>query len=519
MKRLSMIYNKIGVAACLCLASLEANAQGLSAAAMEQLKMQRLWAQSENAAGMALDATDNYSNLEIGYERETGNFHRPQEAEKVGRLGVISEGFVNLENVLVWGAFSFAERNLTDAGYNASITDPYRGMPYYVADQHLSDWRQQLYDLQFRAATPLLNNRWAVGLEGTYIASISAKQRDPRVDTRFYTLELIPAVTYRLSDKHKLGLSVKYTSLKEDSRMENESSNIDQDYYIMYGLGVAVKGIGSGRTTNYHGDRWGGALQYNYSAAGWNVLLQGSYHVKSEVVEQNYTTPKKDAAVKDKVGAVTLTAYKQGKAFSHYLKAAYENRHIDGIQYLSQRDNSESQNGWLELYRSIRSTYDTNLASVQYALMKNRGAEYSWKLQVGATYTKQDDEYLLPNSVKNSENLLFSLAGKKNFVLGGGMNRRLLVDIHAAYNNNLGGEYVYGGSHADYLTVTEVETYDNNYLTSDYWRWGASLTYSQQVKAANKLNLFVKAALERTSTSDYDYDGRTCVAFSVGCNF
>ena len=71
----------------------------------------------------------------------------------------------------MWGAFNFAQKNLTDAGYNASIADPFRGMPYYVADQHLSKWRNQYYDLKFRAATPLLGNHWALGLEGNYVPS------------------------------------------------------------------------------------------------------------------------------------------------------------------------------------------------------------------------------------------------------------------------------------------------------------------------------------------------------------
>ena len=34
-------------------------------------------------------------------------------------VGVSSEGFINLKNAYVWGAFNFAQKNLTDAGYNA----------------------------------------------------------------------------------------------------------------------------------------------------------------------------------------------------------------------------------------------------------------------------------------------------------------------------------------------------------------------------------------------------------------
>ena len=213
----------------------------------------------------------NYSNVILGYDLQDGNYCRPQEGQKEAIVGVSSEGFINLKNAYVWGAFNFAQKNLTDAGYNASIADPFRGMPYYVADQHLSKWRNQYYDLKFRAATPLLGNHWALGLEGNYVATLAAKQRDPRVDTRFYTLGLTPGITYKLNNSHKFGASFKYSSIKEDSRMSNVNSYVDQDYYILYGLGTAIKGIGSGVTSNYIGDRFGGALQYNFSMPSFNL--------------------------------------------------------------------------------------------------------------------------------------------------------------------------------------------------------------------------------------------------------
>ena len=510
---------KSGLLIIACFANMGGAAQDLSPAAMEQLKAKRLWFHSQNAAGMAFDDVQNYSNVIVGYDLQDGNYCRPQEGQKETAVGVFSEGFINLKNVHVWGAFKFAQENLTDAGYNASITDPFRGMPYYIADQHLSKWRNQYYDLKFRAATPLLGNHWALGIEGNYVATLAAKQRDPRVDTRFYTLELTPGVTYKVNDSHKLGANFKYSSIKEDSRMSNVNTYVDQDYYILYGLGTAIKGIGGGVTSNYIGDRFGGALQYNFSTSSFNLLLEGSYDIKAETVQHSYSTPKKIAGVKDKTAQVSLAAIQGGKSYTSYVKATYLNRHIDGIQYISQRDNSESQSGWLDLYSNIRSVYKTQAAFLNYAFSKNREAEYSWKIELDVNYTKQDDEYLMPNSVQNAENLSFGLGGKKNFVLGNSMNRRLLVDIHAAYNTNLGGEYIYGGSHADYLTVTELQQGLANYYTSDHYRIGGSVTYSRQVKENKRMNLFAKVAFDRVSTSDYEYDGRTYWAISLGCNF
>lgn len=511
-------FKHIGVC-LLTSACLQANAQAFSPAALEQLKMQRFWLHSQNAAGLAFDDATRFSNLSANYHLQNGNFHRPQEGEKESTIGVSSEGFMNLKNALVWGSFSFQQRNLTDAGYNASITDPFRGMPYYVIDEHQSDWRNQYYDLRFRVSTPLLNNRWAIGVEGVYQASLAAKQRDPRVDTRYYNLQIVPGVTYRLNDAHHLGLSLRYESIKEDSRMENENSDIDQNYYFLYGLGTAVQGIGSGRTTNYYGDKLGAALQYHFQSPVWNLLLEGSYDVRAENVEQSFTSPKKDAGVKDHTFQVSASAYRKGENHSHYWKAHYQNRHIDGIQYVSKYDNSESLDGWNVLYKSIRSTYDTQGAILNYALMRNRGNEYNWKLEANLTYWKQKDEYILPYSVKSSENMQLNLEGKKNFIVGRKMNNRLLLDLHASYKKNLSGEYRYGGSHPEYISVTELETSDANYLNSDFYRIGGSLTYSQLTKVDAKTNFFVKASYDHVGTSDFEFDKRNHFSISAGCNF
>ncbi|WP_455966780.1 DUF6850 family outer membrane beta-barrel protein [Bacteroides fluxus] len=513
------IARGLGILSLVWLSGTSLHAQGFSPAGMELLMQQKLWFHSRNAAGTVFDDTRNYSNVKVGYGMERGDFHRPQEGEDTRHLNVSSEGFLNLRDAYVWGEFSFEQRNVHDAGYNASVTDPFRGMPYYVVDSHLSKWRNQYYNLRFRAATPLYWNKVAFGLEGTYVASIATKQRDPRADTRFYTLELVPGITYNINGKHKLGGNFEYASIKEDSRMSNANNYVDQDYYELYGLGVAVKGIGSGRTANYFGNRLGGGIQYNYNVRKVNVLFEGTYTVKVENVEVSFDDPRKDASVKERVAQAALSLYGRGNRFSHFFRTGYYYRHIDGIQYVSQYDNSDSQNGWMDLYHSIRSTYRLKVASADYSVSKNRGDEYSWKVDVGIRYRKNKDEYLLPNSLKGAENLYWGLCGKRNLSIGNTHNRRLLVSAAAGYNKNLSGSYRYGGSHADYLTVTELETQDENYLISDFYRIGADITYSQQYSADKKTHIFAKAGFDYVKTSDYGFDHRSYITFSMGVNF
>ena len=65
-----------------CLVAMEVGAQGFSPAALEQLKAQRLWFKSQNAAGTAFDDVQNYSDVKFNYNLQDGNFIRPQEAQK-----------------------------------------------------------------------------------------------------------------------------------------------------------------------------------------------------------------------------------------------------------------------------------------------------------------------------------------------------------------------------------------------------------------------------------------------------
>lgn len=495
------------------------NAQGLSPAGLELLKQQNLWFASNNAAGMVYDESVNFSNLTFDYGIKNGNYARPAEGSKERALNIGSEGFLNLKNMLVWGAFSFEHENKTDAGYNASITDPYRGMPYYVVDKNLSDWRNQYYNLQFKAATPQWLGKWTFGLQGKYLASIAAKQLDMRVDTRFYTLELMPGVTFAPNNHHVLGLNLLYRSVKEDSRMDLLNRDFIQEYYELYGLGVARPDISTGKTTNYNGDEAGLGLQYQYRAGRVRFLADVSYSQKVEDVDISYSNPQRDAAVNDKTAKATLSLFARGDNFSHAAKLSLLNRWVDGIQYLNQRDNSLDQSGWIELFHSIRSTYHTQAAGLDYSLLRNRGNEYNWKLDGQVVYSKQKDEYILPYSIKDSENLYFALTGKKNINLSDKLAKRLLLTATLGYNTNLSGSYVYGGSNPESITVTVIEQTDEQYLTSDYYKMGASVAYSQRYREDTPVHWFLKADLNYIKTSSYDFSKRSFVSFSAGLNF
>ena len=494
--------------------------EGLSVAGQSLLKGQRLWLQTGNAAGTAHDNTRNYSRLQVNYDVQSGDFHRVYTGKTVRDANIYTEGFVNLGKAYVWGELKFTHENVGNARFNASINDPYRGQPYFVVDSGVqSKWRNQNYHLRFRAATPVLFRSWTFGLEGTYKAQLAAKQRDPRVDARFFMLQLMPGVTYSPTYNDVIGVNLCYASVKEESNMELENYQVKPHYFELYGLGTAHRGIGTGRETNYFGNRWGFGLQYEHHMKGWKLLAELTADKYVENNEISFTTPKKDSQLEEKNLGANIQAMLWGRSLTHQVRIGFNRRAVNGIMYLSQNDNTQEKAGWKVLHQDIRSTYKTTDLSAAYTLLRPRDTEYSWRSDLSVAYQKLDDKYLLPLSVKNSENIYLRLNLERNIIVGRSMNRRLLLAVGGMWKDALRGEYRYTGANANLVTVREMEPLDQAYLTADAWGANGAITYSQLLKSQSKVNGFAQLAFDYAHTNAAMFNHRSRVNVTLGVNF
>jgi|WetSurMetagenome_2_1015567.scaffolds.fasta_scaffold43807_2 hypothetical protein len=513
-------YIAIGIELLLLIISTPSTAQEMSditPAALVKIKTDKMWLNTSNSAGDVYDEPQKYSYVEAKYQTYNGSFHRAQQGKDGNSLQFVSEGNLILNKTRVWGFFSYNRDNINGTQFNSSIIDPYRGMPYYVADTVVSNWRNQHYKLGFRVGQPI-NPNLAVGIEGWYLASTGAKQMDPRTLNNQMTLILKPSVVFKFNIHNHLGANLEYYSLKEESNMSNVNSYVNQTYYKMYGLGTAIVGLGSGRTTNYVGNDVGGALQYQYQGPV-KILLESNYNYKVEDVKITFDTPQKDASTRDKIWKGSAYILKEYKNYLNAFNFVYTCRHIDGIQYITQRDNSEAQQGWLTLYSCVRSKYDTDDILANYSLMKKRNDEFLWKVDASVQYKNEKDKYLLPYSYKSAENITYSIGGNINFKMSEKCTKRLLIGTKWSYNNNLSGGYKYNGPNADYPVVAQFETNDLNYLITNYYCVNLSAVYSQRVKEVVKANVYAKAEFNYAKANSFGFGHRSTIDFSIGCNF
>lgn len=484
-------------------------------AAFELMKSRSQWRQTTNSGGLLLDKPIKYTELGITYTNYGGSFHRPQEGGKGNGLNFNTEGAVILNNVYAWGSFDYSRNTDKDVNYNSSITDPFRGMPFMVADTNSSEWKHQIYDLKFRVATPKFSDKISLGLEGSYLARSAGKQRDLRSENYFYQLTLKPGVVYSVNSKHHIGANFEYYNIKESSKMSRVNTDISYSFWELHGAGASIVGTGVGeRSADYQGNNLGGGLQYNYQG-DIDLLFSANYDFKVEDVTLG-TERRNDASVKDRIWNTKLQLRKENERIGHFLTLEYTDRDIDGIQYVTQKEPGQ---GWITYHKNIRSTYKTQTATLDYDFVINRASEYTWKLGLGLKYENREDTYLLPHSEKNAENIAFQLRGKKNIFISDVLTKRLLVGADVSYNNNLSGKFDYNGETKDRAPIISFTQTDLNYLVSDFYSFGLNAIYSQNINEKTKANLFAKADFRYTKTSDFDFNNRHVVQITVGCNF
>lgn len=487
-------------------------------AAFENMKMQGLWFQSNNAAGALLDSSFRYATADLGYQFYNGDFRRPQQGKTGNNLMFNTEGGGKIGGFYAWGSFSYSRDKVKDANFNSSIIDPYRGMPYYVADTNVSDWNNQHYTLKMRIASPQFWDFLSIGLDGLYQNSVGAKQRDIRTKSVFYTIDLRPGIVLS-ARKHHFGVAFRYASIREDVGMRTVNSYVDQTYYILSGLGMAVERIGGQRAMTYNANLAGGSFQYSY-AGKVPVLLDIDYFKKVEDAITTPTSPQHLGTTREQVWHGKIMADipdRQGNA--HFLKLDYQNRKIEGIEYVQKWEASEAGGDWVVYSKNVRSAYEMQHVKLDYGYVIQRGMEYAWKMGATVGYEKNEERYLIPASARDIRNLRFNVHAKKNFFLSDNNVKRLLIGADLGYNKNQKGDYTYGGYYPDYRIVSEFMRDDTHYLGSDYCSFDVSATYSQWVHERSKANLFAKVDWRYLKTNSYSFDHRMMMCVSVGCNF
>lgn len=447
----------------LALLPLKAGAQeGVgSAAALQYVKSHALWFDSNNAAGLAFRPLAEFNTVGFCFDYEAGDFHRMQTGEKVSDMAFDTQGALAIGKMQLWGHFRYD--NISDEGtrFNTVLFDPYdERQVFSVADPNLSNWKRQVYDMEFKAALPL-GDRFAAGLHLRYTDRLAAKQVDPRSESYKYSIELHPSLVCRLGGS-TLGLSAFYSNMFERSVPVLSNASEIQNVMVLRGLGNFVRDIvGSGglSTIYYHCNSYGGGLQYH---------LLGSTEMLAEAAFRHHGTATRESATQPfNMGSVAmneLAASVQFVSRASKLKADFLYRGTDATEYTSVWNKTSGE--WEVRTSALGSTYSTLTATLSadryFGHLESR--PYLWKLSGRAGWMSKEDRYLLPEASFKYSNLDFAVLAQRLF---GDEKHQWEASLEAGYLLNLSGEYKYTGVQKSDLPAVEWYPHDIAILSSN----------------------------------------------------
>ncbi len=536
MKNTTLKYG-LGILLLFCgsAASAQEERDMTSPAALERLKDDNLWTfHSSNAAGTTLEQARHYASVWGAYKRSQGDFSRPQAGTATNDINLGTEGGGMLGGVYLWGSFNYSRDKIMGTYFNASLADPFRRMPYYVADGAESDWVNQYYDLKARVAFPRLWDRVIFGLNVDYRNTLAAKQVDIRTETYYYTFNLRPSAIVTLGGGHNIGLTFEYFNQREDAELTLSNLERPCPYYMMKGLGYYDSAIGGHYVSRfYNGNSVGGELQYNYHGA-FDVLLSGGFARRVEDVSSTISeNPQMAGSVaENSVKAGALFSMQGGRGNTHSVRLDYLDRSMDGIEYVQYYDTGSESQDYVTSGLVVRSNYGATDMRLNYDYRVNRGAEYNWRAGLTLDYQSTDDIYYLPypSTTERIANVRGGVYFKKNFVIPGSNTNRLLAGLGVDYNKNTEGKYDYHGPTP--TNTTQQEAYDAVVGTfmpwdlmirsADYVGLRAGCTYSQNLDRETNSAVFVSvdAGLLKASGKELaGKDSRFSIKVAAGFNF
>ena len=499
----------------------------VSPVTIDRADMENLWlGTTNNAAGGIIDAPERQGLAQAAYDLTKGDFKYAQLGDDNKTATFYTKGggiYENLGGAYFWGEFKYTNESISGARWNATLVDPLRDMPFFLADDNFSKWKNQKYHIGFKAATPVLWDHLVLGLTGNYDNAIAAKQIDPRPKTLQSKVEIFPSVVWKFDDNSSLGANFQYYSYREDGSGSRVNYLVDPNGWDMVAPGFFNAGVlanlGSSihALRNYNANALGGGLQYSYEDDEVKALVAADYVYKVEDVTYSYTKPQMAGTVRDGRFGVTLAAVKKFTGGDRlFIDFKIANKDIDGIEYFQTYDATYEVQSWITDAKFVRSNFQNTMETLKFDYMRTDGADgYNWK--AGAEFNFSDDYfiYYVPESTRKIGYVDAGAYFTKNFIFSDKLS--LLATLSGGYNKNVTASLDYNGTRSEDPGYTEFTLLDYQFATTDYVRFGADAKLVMALKRGS--SLFAGASYKQFCPSGDQFDKRQFIVFNAGITF
>ena len=493
------------------------------------------WLQITNAAGLGISNAKSHGITELGYNLESGDYHRAQQGNERSGLNFYSERYDKIgKNWTSWGSFNFVMDREENRAWS-DVFSTYNSNPYIFGSGVPGSYDRQLFDFKIKLSS-IEKGKLTYGFGVNYLVGDLSRLRDPRTRVFLADYAFLPAVVYRLSRQQRVGLNLKASYRKE--KMPNVTAVNDNDFpkfYTYSGMenADAVAGGYLGFQRQFVSNIYGCELQYSIKTDRSELLfLGGGDYEQQQILENLKQSPGSYEAMNYKARMVANTV-SNGKMYNLLiigtLKTGAADENIQKLVSTNNESTGVNSQNWVTLYtynnRYINSAYTANL-NFDIRDINADKTDYAWLIGVAGGVSGFVNQYNLPYSQFATNRLNASLNGHYRLLNKNSkqLTMNAKVGYSAGFNNKL--QFSEGASDVPelgastfkqgmYDVATNVYIPDLKYFDATVFNASLEAKYSMPLDFKKaKMTGFIKAYYGREMTNSLG--SWTSVGVSVG---
>ncbi len=486
--------------------------------AMELEKTHNLWWRTGNAAAIAFSPLPGQGVAGARFDRSGGSFCRPQQPDSERHLRFYTEKFTELENLNVWGHFSY-DQNRDLGAHWADVFFPYNGNPYVFSGDRGGDWDKKFFHLSARVSSREQMGFLTYGAAIDYFVGSGARQNDPRPLNRLKQLSFSPSFVFSLPGNTALGLVLNYTDFREDVSIRIRNRDDNFLYFKLLGLGEHHTASMTSHARFYEGHTLGASVQVNRRTGGAEWIGSAGIAFREEIVVDGGVSGQSGGDFEQMTATLFSGLKWTGRNVRHMAGLSMEFGQAWGTEHLQAYNPHEFI--WETIFSMLRVEQMSIGTEAMYSIRSMGEGRSEWSVVAGISHRHHDQQYLSPLSEMAYSRLGFSLDLRRSRLLNG--------------NNSLGGRISLkgGGSPRAELSLhpyleetgrnivsSEVTMPDFDYLTSSWAGLEAGVHYGFFFGHRDRLGAFVKlSGLYITPLNDGFEGSRSGFSMGIGLNY
>lgn len=477
---------------------------------LEQDKIETVrnpWISMPTPASIGFSTQSEGNQVSLGLDHQNGDYKLAGQAGQKNALLFDASMFQKVgETFRFYGHFGLNYSHQNERAYYDLIFPTENA--YVMGANRKGKYNQYIYDLNFKVATTDLNG-WNFGMGIDYKAADLSRILDPRPRVLAAHYQLTPAVTYKLNESNRLGLSAYYRFEKQRmTGITQVNDDTNYKYYFSTGLDNAYINVDFGGFFRIYSDHIvGGDLQYGLTSSDWTWTTSlGISHHDLEMTGSQKRIP---GTYSQDIFRATSKVTWQRPHMLHILgvNGSYQDgsntAFIQDFVQITDEYGHVSEK-WVTEYKNKTYTHNNYDLAASYDLYIGNieAKDYSMKFGVSGSMKHFERKYLLPTSKHEMTNATadayygLRLYNKKQhkvwMTLGGGIVTPLDQQMLLVNNNDYAG-----------LVLRANEVYYNlsayNYKVDVNYSFPISLGTSELIG-------YIQAMYKQTNSENDDFD-------------